>query len=67
MKIDLDRNRCEGHGICEVVAPDYFALDDDSNLTILAEDVSAADEAQVTDAVMACPVAAIKLRLPSQT
>lgn len=65
MKIELDRKRCEGHGMCEVVAPDYFALDDDGNLTILAEDVLAGDEAQVSDAAMACPVAALKLRVPS--
>ncbi|MEB3980115.1 ferredoxin [Mycobacterium sp. 663a-19] len=61
MRIEVDRNRCEGHGMCEVVAPEYFALDDDGNLTVLAEEVSGCDEAHVQDAVIVCPVAALRL------
>jgi ferredoxin len=47
--------------MCEVVAPEYFSLDDDGNLTILAENVSDRDEAHVRDAAMVCPVAALRL------
>lgn len=61
MRIDVDRNRCEGHGMCEVVAPEYFALDDDGNLTVLEEEVSESDEPNLQDAAYACPVAALKL------
>lgn len=66
MRIEIDRNRCEGHGLCEAVAPAYFSLDDDGKLTILAEDVSDGDEALVRDAVNACPVAALRLGVTSQ-
>ena len=61
MRIEVDFNRCEGHGMCEVVAPEYFALDDDGKLIILEEAVSETDHAHVQDAAYACPVAALKL------
>jgi ferredoxin len=61
VRIEVDRNRCEGHGMCEVVAPEFFALDDDGNLIVLAEEVPESDEAPVRDAAVACPVAALKL------
>jgi ferredoxin len=61
MRIEVDTNRCEGHGMCEVVAPEYFALDDDGKLTVLEETVSDTDQAHVQDAAYACPVAALKL------
>jgi ferredoxin len=61
MRIEVDLNRCEGHGMCEVVAPEFFALDDEGKLTVLTDDVTPSDEAHVRDAVLACPVAALKL------
>lgn len=61
MRIDVDRQRCEGHGMCEVSAADFFSVDDEGNLTVLAEEVTPEDEAQVRDAVLSCPVAALKL------
>ncbi|MGV0037097.1 ferredoxin [Mycobacterium colombiense] len=61
MRIEVDRDRCEGHGMCEVVAPEYFALDDDGDLTVLVEEVAEGDQDQVSDAALACPVAALKL------
>jgi len=61
MRIDVDRNRCEGHGMCEVVAPEFFSLDDDGSLTVHSDGVAPTDESLVQDAVLACPVAALKL------
>lgn len=61
MKIEVDRNRCEGHGMCEVAAPEYFALDADGKLMVLKEDASDGDEAKLQDAVLICPVAALRL------
>jgi ferredoxin len=61
MRIEVDTNRCEGHGMCEVVAPEYFALDDDGKLIVLEETVPDTDQALVHDAAFACPVAALKL------
>ncbi|MCK8647111.1 ferredoxin [Mycobacterium colombiense] len=61
MKIDVDRDRCEGHGMCEVIAPKLFSVDDEGHLTVLTDDVAPSDEAQVRDAMLACPVAALRL------
>ena len=61
MRIDLDRHRCEGHGMCEAAAPAYFSVDDDGGLTVLREDVPDSDEADVQAAALGCPVAAIRL------
>ena len=28
-RISIDRSLCDGHGVCEALAPDVFELDDD--------------------------------------
>ena len=61
MRIELDRPRCEGHGLCEEAAPQLMHLDDDGELVI---DVSELGEAQLDEAkaaVRVCPVAALRL------
>jgi ferredoxin len=59
MPIDLDLDRCEGHGMCEQVAPHVFELNDDGFPQILAEGV---DDLSVRAAVRSCPVAALRIR-----
>lgn len=61
MRFELDRPRCEGHGLCEEAAPDLMHLDDDGELVINVE--SPNDEAleRARAAVRVCPVAALKL------
>jgi len=61
VKIEVDRNRCEGHAMCEAVAPDFFSVDDEGNLIVSTDNVASDDRVQVQDAVLACPVAALKL------
>jgi ferredoxin len=61
MKILLDRPRCEGHGLCEEVAPDLMHLDDEGELVLDVEDVEGADLEKARAAVRVCPVAALKL------
>ncbi|WP_063043400.1 ferredoxin [Nocardia pseudovaccinii] len=61
MRIEVDRNRCEGHAMCEAAAPEYFSVDDEGVLTILTEEVPDSDKAQAHGAVLSCPVAALKL------
>ena len=63
-RVSVDAKRCEGHGMCEQVAPEIFELDDDGILINhhegkdLDESLSAAAEL----AVSACPVAALMMR-----
>ena len=61
MKIELDRPRCEGHGLCEEVAPDLMHLDDDGELVIDVPDVDEEDAGAAQAAVRICPVAALRL------
>lgn len=61
MIIELDRPRCEGHGLCEEAAPDLMHLDDDGELVIDVPEVDGADVARAQAAVRVCPVAALRL------
>lgn len=61
MRIDVDRNRCEGYGFCEEAAPELFALDDDGELLVKLVEVPADLGDKARAATRACPVAAIKL------
>lgn len=60
-RIELDRPRCEGHGLCEEAAPNLMHLDDEGELIIDQPDVGAADLQAAQNAVRVCPVAALKL------
>jgi ferredoxin len=60
MNIILDRPRCEGHGLCEEVAPQLMHLDDEGELVLDIEQVDGDLEAAKA-AVRVCPVAALKL------
>lgn len=61
MKIILDRPRCEGHGLCEEVAPKLMHLDDDGELVLDVVDVNDEQLDAAKAAVRVCPVAALKL------
>jgi ferredoxin len=61
MRIEIDRPRCEGHGLCEEAAPDLLHLDDLGEVVIDVTEVGndALDRARA--AVRICPVAALRL------
>lgn len=61
MRIEVDADRCEGHAMCEAIAPDYFVVDDAGELTVLRVEPLGADEQQVQRAVDGCPVTALRL------
>ena len=61
MKIELDRPRCEGHGLCEEAAPAQMHLDDDGELLIDVAEVEGAELDATKAAVRVCPVAALRL------
>ncbi len=62
MKIILDRPRCEGHGLCEEVAPKLMHLDDDGELVLDVVDVDDSNIEAAKAAVRVCPVAALKIQ-----
>ncbi|MGN6722288.1 MAG: ferredoxin [Marmoricola sp.] len=61
MKIVVDYDVCEGHGMCQAMAHEYFELDDDDNLEILNETPPEEDRAKVKAAIESCPVSALTL------
>lgn len=63
MRIELDRPRCEGHGLCEEEAPDLMHLDDEGDLVLDVDEVEegSTDAAAARSAVRVCPVAALSL------
>ncbi|MBJ8344273.1 ferredoxin [Antrihabitans sp. YC2-6] len=64
MRVFVDRDRCEAHGMCTLQAPTVFALDDEGELVTEFEsaDLPSELEAEVDSAVDACPVAALRAR-----
>lgn len=61
MKIELDRAKCIGLGICESIAPDVFEVDDDGDLVLMHEQVGDDALPEVEEAVRSCPAAALRL------
>jgi ferredoxin len=61
MRIELDRPRCEGHGLCEEAAPGLLHLDDLGEVVIDVADIDDASLERARAAVRICPVAALRL------
>ena len=59
--ISVDRSRCEGLGVCELQAPDYFEVQDDGTMQLQKTVVAPQNLAAVRGAVDSCPVAALRL------
>jgi ferredoxin len=62
MRVEVDYEKCQSAGVCESLAPHVFELRTDGFMYVLAQDVTAADEADVRDAVAACPSFALEVR-----
>lgn len=62
MKIIVDRQRCDGNGVCMGIAPEVFDVDDDLVLHV-AENIPEDPElrARVRQSVTSCPILALKL------
>lgn len=61
MRVELDRERCTGHGRCYALAPSVFDADDEGYGTVLAGDVPAGSEEAARRAAANCPERAITL------
>jgi ferredoxin len=60
-RIEVDFDRCEGHGLCEQTAPEVFRLDDEGQLHLTRDEVAPEQQSLVAAAVRVCPVAALKV------
>ncbi len=48
LRIEVDRDKCEGLGMCEAMANDFFELDDDEVMHVLNETPADAERGHVT-------------------
>ena len=60
MKVRVDQDRCQGHTLCAMIAPEMFQLSDiDGSSSAVTEVVPADQEALVREAAQSCPEQAI--------
>ena len=60
MKVRVDPERCQGHTLCAMIAPDLFTLDDvDGHSSAIDGEVPADLEAKAAEAIRSCPEQAI--------
>lgn len=61
MKVNVDHDRCEGHGLCGEAAPALFELDDEGDLALrFPGTVPPGEEYQANQAIQRCPVSALR-------
>ncbi|MBF6174969.1 ferredoxin [Nocardia blacklockiae] len=62
MKVIIDYDRCEGHGLCAEQAPAVFGLDDDAELIyhFAGGEVPGDQVDAARAAIVSCPVAALR-------
>ncbi len=62
MKEHVDPERCQGHTLCNMIAPAIFTLDDvDGHSTAIDSEVPADLEAKTAEAIRSCPEQAISV------
>jgi ferredoxin len=63
VKVWVDPERCQGHTLCSMIAPDSFVLDDiEGHSSAVSEGVPPDQEDVVREAAQSCPEQAIKIR-----
>ncbi|WP_330460647.1 ferredoxin [Streptomyces sp. NBC_00820] len=61
MRIISDLHLCEGLGMCEAMADQYFEVGDDGQVHVLDDRPRDHDRQLVDAAVKSCPVSALRL------
>jgi ferredoxin len=61
MRVEVDLDRCTGHGICESIADDVFEVQDDGTVRIRDNAQPESDRDRMQQAVTQCPAAALRL------
>ncbi len=60
MRIEFDRERCQGHGRCYTIAPELFGYDDDGYAVVLLDgDIPSQHDESARLAAANCPEYAI--------
>ena len=61
MRVEVDLDKCTGHGICESIAEDVFEVQDDDTVHIDDNQRPESDRERMQQAVTQCPTAALRL------
>ncbi|VEG43097.1 ferredoxin [Mycolicibacterium flavescens] len=61
MRVEVDLDRCTGHGICESIAEELFEVRDDGIVLIHEPERPESDRDRMLQAVTQCPAAALRL------
>jgi ferredoxin len=62
VKVRVDSERCQGHTLCKMIAPDSFELNEiDGSSSPVSEVVPPEEEDAVREAVHSCPEQAIPI------
>jgi ferredoxin len=61
MRVEVDLDKCTGHGICESIADDVFEVQDDGTVSIDEHERPESDRERMQQAVTQCPAAALRL------
>jgi ferredoxin len=62
VKVWVDAERCQGHTLCKMIAPDSFELNDiDGTSSPVSEVVAPGQEDLVREAMHSCPEQAIRI------
>jgi ferredoxin len=60
MRVIVDFDRCEGHGVCTLTAPEVFSFDHRGNLQVVGRP-GEEHRAAVEESIRTCPAIAIQL------
>jgi len=58
VRVEVDRDRCEGNAVCVGIAPDLFDLDDEDYAVVKQDPVEADQEDLAEQSIAECPRAA---------
>lgn len=61
MKVTVHSDRCMGHAMCNVIAPDVYEIDDDGYNVMGTVDIAPGLEDQARQGAEACPERAIEI------
>ena len=59
MRVEVDLDKCTGHGICESIADDVFEVQDDGIVLIHDNERPESDRDRMQQAVTQCPVCGV--------
>ncbi|WP_419849316.1 ferredoxin [Candidatus Poriferisocius sp.] len=61
MRVSVDDDVCAGHGVCTMLCPEIFVLDDAGFARAVVEEVAPELEAIAREASLRCPTQAIRV------